>query len=108
MRDYRARVGAAPLASAVRCSGRNCADCGVGFSPSALSNTRDWQAEVAEAAYVGIDGDRVVIHNFRNFDYISKSELHPRWETKTVQLSNLRTVAVLPTSGDQSLSATPS
>jgi hypothetical protein len=72
------------------------------------SNTRDWQAEVAEAAYVGIDGDRVVIHNFRNFDYISKSELHPRWETKTVQLSNLRTVAVLPTSGDQSLSATPS
>ena len=72
------------------------------------SNTRDWQAEVAEAAYVGIEGDRVVIHNFRNFDYISKSELHPRWETKTVQLSNLRTVAVLPTSGDQSLSATPS
>jgi Domain of unknown function (DUF4105) len=56
------------------------------------SNTRDWQAEVAEAAYVGIEGDRVVIHNFRNFDYISKSELHPRWETKTVQLSNLRTV----------------
>jgi hypothetical protein len=72
------------------------------------SNTRDWQAEVAEAAHVGIDGDRVVIHNFRNFDYISKSELHPQWETKTVQLSNLRTVAVLPTSGDQSLSATPS
>jgi hypothetical protein len=56
------------------------------------SNTLDWEPDVAETAYVEIDGDRVVIHNFRNFDYITKSEFHPRWETKTVQLSNLRAV----------------
>src|SRR6267143_3165625 len=56
------------------------------------SNTRDWQPQVAEAPYAEIDGDRVVIHNFHNFDYLSKTEFHPRWETKTVQLSNLRAV----------------
>jgi uncharacterized protein DUF4105 len=56
------------------------------------SNTGDWQPEVAEAPYVEIDGDRIVIHNFRNFDYFSKTDFRPRWETKTVQLSNLRTV----------------
>jgi len=33
-----------------------------------------------------------VIHNFRNFDYFSKTDFRPRWETKIVQLSNLRTV----------------
>jgi Domain of unknown function (DUF4105) len=33
-----------------------------------------------------------VIHNFRNFDYFSKTDFLPRWETKTVHLSNLRTV----------------
>src|SRR5260370_27768879 len=56
------------------------------------SNTGDWQLDVAETPYVEIDGDRVVIHNFRDFDYFSKTDFRPRWETKTVQLSNLRTV----------------
>jgi hypothetical protein len=56
------------------------------------SNTRDWQPEVAETPYAEIEGDRVVIHNFRNFDYMSKTDFRPRWETKTVHLSNLRTV----------------
>jgi hypothetical protein len=56
------------------------------------SNTRDWQPEVAETPYAEIDGDRVVIHNFRNFDYLTKTEFRPRWETKIVHLSNLRAV----------------
>jgi Domain of unknown function (DUF4105) len=56
------------------------------------SNTRDWQPQVAESPYVEINGDQVVIHNFRNFDYFSKTDFRPRWETKTVQLSHLRTV----------------
>jgi hypothetical protein len=56
------------------------------------SNTRDWQPEVAEAPYAEIEGDRVVIHSFRNFDYTSKTDFRPGWETKTVHLSNLRTV----------------
>jgi hypothetical protein len=56
------------------------------------SNTRDWQPQVAQPPYVEIDGDRIVIHNFRNFEYFSKTDFQPRWETKTVHLSNLRTV----------------
>jgi hypothetical protein len=36
------------------------------------SNTRDWQPEVAEAPYVEIDGDRVVIHNFRGAEFAPK------------------------------------
>ena len=32
------------------------------------SNTGDWQPQVAETPYVEIDGDHVVIHNFRNFN----------------------------------------
>jgi Domain of unknown function (DUF4105) len=56
------------------------------------SNSRDWQPQVAETPYVEMNGDRVVIHNFHNFDYLSKTDFRPRWETKTVQLSNLRAV----------------
>ena len=56
------------------------------------SNTRDWQPQVAETPYVEFQGDRLVIHNFHNFDYLSKTEFRPRWETKVVQLSNLRAV----------------
>ena len=56
------------------------------------SNTRDWQTDVAQTPYAEIDGDRIVIHNFRNFDYVTKTDFRPRWETKTVHLSNLRGV----------------
>jgi hypothetical protein len=56
------------------------------------SNTRDWQPDVAEAPYAEIEGDRVVIHSFRNFDYMSKTDFRQRWDTKTVHLSNLRAV----------------
>src|SRR5437899_8429749 len=56
------------------------------------SNNRDWMPQVAEVPYAEIDGDRVVIHNFHNFDYLSKTEFRPRCETKIVQLCNLRAV----------------
>jgi len=56
------------------------------------SNTRDWQPDVAQAPYAEKDGDRVVIHNYRNFDYRSKTDFQPHWEIKTVHLSNLRSV----------------
>jgi uncharacterized protein DUF4105 len=56
------------------------------------SNTGDWQTDVAQTPYAEIDGDRVVIHNFRNFDYVTKTDFRPQWDTKTVHLSNLRGV----------------
>jgi hypothetical protein len=71
---------------------------------------RAFSKEIANhrAPYAEISGDSAVIHNFRNFDYTSKTDFRARWETKTVHLSNLRTVDFLPTTGDQRLFATPS
>jgi Domain of unknown function (DUF4105) len=54
------------------------------------SNDRRWDPELAQTAWAEIDGDRVTIHNFRDFDYRTATDLIPRWETKTVDLSQVR------------------
>ena len=54
------------------------------------SNDRVWQPDVAQTAWATIDGDQVTIHNFRNCDYRTESDYTPNWETKTVDLSQLR------------------
>jgi len=56
------------------------------------SNEGRWQPEVAETAWAKIDGDRVTIRNFRNFDYRSSTDFIPNWETKIVDLTQLRGV----------------
>jgi hypothetical protein len=56
------------------------------------SNERPWQPDVAETAWAKIDGDTVTIHNFRNFDYRSSTAFVPNWETKIVDLTQLRGV----------------
>jgi hypothetical protein len=53
------------------------------------SNDRDWQPEVDRTAWAEIDGDVVTIHNVRNFDYRTATDFTPRWETRTVRLSQL-------------------
>jgi hypothetical protein len=53
------------------------------------SNDRDWQPEVAMAPYATINGDRITIHNVRNFDYRTETDFTPRWETRTYDLSKL-------------------
>jgi hypothetical protein len=70
------------------------------------SNTRDWQTDVAQTPYAENDGDRVVIHNFPNFHYVTKTDFRPGWETTTVHLSNLPGLDFSRTTGDQRLSAT--
>jgi len=54
------------------------------------ANNADWQPDVAREPSAEIDGDRVVIQNFRNFDYRTETDYEQHWETKTVHLSNLR------------------
>ncbi len=54
------------------------------------SNDRAWQPDVARTASAEIDGDTVTIRNFRNCDYRTETDYTPRWETKTVRLSELR------------------
>jgi Domain of unknown function (DUF4105) len=56
------------------------------------SNSRDWQPEVVETSWTQRDGDKITIHNLRNFDYEPGLLAKPRWETKVVDLSRLRGV----------------
>ena len=53
---------------------------------------RNWQPDVAETAWTERDGDKITIHNLRNFDYEPGQPPTPRWETKVVDLGQLRGV----------------
>ncbi|MFL6528960.1 MAG: DUF4105 domain-containing protein [Chthoniobacterales bacterium] len=50
---------------------------------------RDWQPDVAETSSAEINGDEVVLHNVRNFEYRTEADYTPHWETRTVRLSQL-------------------
>ena len=54
--------------------------------------TRDWQPDVAQTAWAERDGDKLTIHNLRNFDYKPGLAPKSRWETRVVDLSQLQTV----------------
>ena len=56
------------------------------------SNDREWQPNVARLAYAVIEGDRVTVHNVRNFTYRSASDFTPEYYTKTYDLSKLDSV----------------
>lgn len=54
------------------------------------SNDRPWLADVARAPWAEVQGDRVTLHNVRNFDYTSETNYRVNWETRTVDLSQVR------------------
>ena len=56
------------------------------------SNNRRWQGDVDRTAWAEIEGDRVTIHNIRNFEYRSATDFIPRWETRTYDLAQLKGV----------------
>jgi hypothetical protein len=53
------------------------------------SNDRDWQPEVAVLPYATIDGDRVTVHNIRNFDYHTETDFTPAYYDRTFDLRRL-------------------
>jgi hypothetical protein len=53
------------------------------------SNDRDWAPEYANTPYGELDGDRLVLHNVRNFDYHTETDFTSRWETRTYDLSRI-------------------
>ncbi len=53
------------------------------------SNSRNWQPEVAVLPYATIDGDRVTVHNIRNFDYRSETDFTPAYYDRTFDLRKL-------------------
>ena len=59
------------------------------------SNDRDWQPEVAVLPYATISGDRVTVHNIRNFDYRSETDFTPAYYDKTFDLRELQSVDIV-------------
>jgi hypothetical protein len=51
---------------------------------------QDWQPQVATLAYASREGDRLTVHNVRNFEYRSATDFTPRYDTGTFDLANLR------------------
>lgn len=53
------------------------------------SNDRDWQPDVAVLPYAVVDGDRVTVHNIRDYEYRSETDFTPRYYDKTFDLRKL-------------------
>ena len=56
------------------------------------SNARDWQPESAVLSHASIDGERVTVHNVRNFDYRTETDFTPAYYDKTFDLRQLDSV----------------
>ena len=53
------------------------------------SNDRDWSPEYANPSWAEVEGDRLTLHNVRNFEYRSETDFTPHWETRTFDLSKI-------------------
>jgi len=91
--------GVAVLAAAIfiRGAGRKPFACLVGFAAVLAwwltlspSNDRDWQRDVAQTPWAEIEGERVTIHNVRNFDYRAEFDYAERWEDRSYDLAQIR------------------
>ena len=56
------------------------------------SNDRIWADDVAQMTYGEVIGNRVVLHNVRNFDWRTNTDYTRRWETRTYDLGRLASV----------------
>jgi len=56
----------------------------------APSNNENWQADVSRTAYADVNGNFVTIHNLRNCDYRAEFDYTCQWETKQVNLDDIR------------------
>jgi uncharacterized protein DUF4105 len=61
----------------------------VAWESATPSNSRDWQPEVAVLPYAVIGGDRVTVHNIRNFDYRTETDFTPAYYDRTFDLRSL-------------------
>jgi hypothetical protein len=53
------------------------------------TNEANWLPDVAQLGWAEIHGDEVTLHNVRNCDYRTEMDYTPRWETRTVRLSQI-------------------
>lgn len=59
------------------------------WTSAAPSNDRQWQTEVAVLPHATIAGDRVTVHNIRNFDYRTETDFTPAYYDRTFDLRRL-------------------
>ena len=65
----------------------------LGWSASiSASNDKNWPADVAHGITGTIDGDRLSASNVRNFSWRSEADYTERWEQRTYDLSELRSL----------------
>jgi hypothetical protein len=61
----------------------------------APSNDRIWADDVAQMTTGTVDGNRVTLHNVRNFDWRSNTDYTQRWETRHYDLERLNSVDMI-------------
>jgi hypothetical protein len=61
----------------------------------APSNNRLWADDVAQMTTGVVDGDRVTLHNVRNFDWRTNTDYTQRWETRTYDLRHLNSLDMI-------------
>jgi hypothetical protein len=61
----------------------------------APSNDRIWADDVAQMTTGTVDGNRVTLHNVRNFDWRSNTDYTQHWETRHYDLDRLNSVDMI-------------
>jgi hypothetical protein len=61
----------------------------------APSNNRPWADDVAQMTTGVVDGDRVTLHNVRDFDWRTNTDYTQRWETRTYDLRHINSLDMI-------------
>lgn len=67
----------------------------MGWRRISPSNHRLWADEVAQMTNGSVDGNRVSLHNVRNFDWRTNTDYTPRWETRLYELDRMQSVDMI-------------
>lgn len=63
----------------------------IGWTLIPARNDRDWLPEYSRTATATFAGDRVTIHDIRDFEYRQENDFTPRWAERSYDLSKLET-----------------